>query len=60
MFIANYPVRFSDIDAAGIVYYPRFFYFCHQAFEDFFNTKFSFTYASLINEKKIGFPVVNI
>lgn len=60
MFIANYPVRFSDIDAAGIVYYPRFFYFCHQAFEDFFNEKSSFSYASMINEKKFGFPVVNI
>ena len=60
MFTARYPVRFSDIDAAGIVYYPRFFYFCHQAFEDFFNEKSSFSYAAMINEKKFGFPVVNI
>ena len=30
------PVRFSDIDRAGIVYYPRFFDYWHRAFEDFF------------------------
>lgn len=60
MFIAHYPVRFSDIDAASIVYYPRFFYYCHQAFEDFFNEKFTLSYANLILQRKLGFPAVNI
>ena len=26
-------VRFEEIDAAGIVYFPRFFTFCHDAME---------------------------
>ena len=29
-------VRFSDVDNAGIVYYPRFFHYCHVAREEFF------------------------
>jgi 4-hydroxybenzoyl-CoA thioesterase len=29
-------VRFGDLDAAGIAYYPRLVNFLHEAFEDFF------------------------
>lgn len=60
MFTAHYPVRFSDIDAAGIVYYPRFFYYCHQTFEDLFNQNFAISYAALIKQRGLGFPAVNI
>src|SRR5262249_13069736 len=28
------PVRFADVDHAGIVYYPRFFHMFHVAFEE--------------------------
>ena len=30
------PVRFADVDHAGIVYYPRFFHYFHMAFEELF------------------------
>ncbi len=29
------PVRFQDVDAAGIVFFARFFEYVHAAFEDF-------------------------
>ena len=29
-------VRFGDLDAAGIAYYPNLVNFLHEAFEDFF------------------------
>lgn len=60
MYLAKYEVRFSDVDAARILYYPRFFYFCHQAFEDFFNEKSPWRYSFLISEKNIGFPTVHV
>lgn len=53
------PVRFGDVDHAGIVYYPQFFIYFHEAFEDFFNQN-GFPYHSLLNSLRIGFPTVHI
>ncbi|MCA9507388.1 MAG: acyl-CoA thioesterase [Myxococcales bacterium] len=60
MFTCQHLVRFDDVDGAGIVYYPRFFHFCHKSFEDLFNQKAPLTYPDLINTRKIGFPTVHI
>ena len=35
-FRATIRVCFSDIDNAGIVYYPRFIHYFHLAMEEFF------------------------
>jgi len=51
------PVRFGDVDHAGIVYYPRFFHYCHVAFEELFG---SAGYRRLLDERKIGFPAVHV
>jgi 4-hydroxybenzoyl-CoA thioesterase len=59
-FESRQPVRFADIDRAGIVYYPRFFDFWHRALEDFFNEDFHVPYHRLIDERRVGFPVVNV
>lgn len=53
------PVRFGDVDHAGIVYYPHFFIYFHEAFEDFFNEN-SHKYSELLNDRRIGFPTVHI
>ena len=60
MFTCQHLVRFDDVDGAGIVYYPRYFHFCHKTFEDLFNQHGPITYPVLINEQKIGFPTVHI
>ena len=51
-------VRFSDVDAAGWLYYPRFFEFCHQAFEDWVNAQAPLNYIQMIEEQHFGFPAV--
>lgn len=48
-------VDFADVDAAGVVYYPRFFHYCHQALEDFLGPR---AYAAFLFEQRLGFPAV--
>ena len=53
-------IRFDDVDGAGIVYYPQYFYLCHAAFEDFFDSTAHISYPELILKKRFGFPTVAI
>lgn len=53
-------VRFADVDAAGIVYYPRLLHYCHLTFEDFFPAAGGKTYAQWIQTERIGFPTVHL
>lgn len=56
----RYYVGFDDVDAAQILYYPRYFHLCHVAFEDYFNQKGPVSYPSLIKERRFGFPAVHV
>ena len=59
-FVFSLPVRFSDIDHAGIVYYPRFFDYFHQTFEAWWRaSKGPRAYAELIDRQHVGFPAVS-
>ena len=58
-FRTSVDVRFGDVDHAGIVFYPKFFVFFHEAFEQFFNDA-GFPYHLLIDERRVGFPTVHI
>jgi 4-hydroxybenzoyl-CoA thioesterase len=54
------PVRFSDVDHAGIVYYPRFFHFFHVAFEELWRARLGArAYVELIDGERVGFPAVH-
>jgi 4-hydroxybenzoyl-CoA thioesterase len=54
------PVRFSDVDHAGIVYYPRFFHFFHLAFEELWRARLGArAYVELIDGERVGFPAVH-
>ena len=53
------PVRFEDVDAAGIVFFARFFGMCHEALEQLFEALPGQGYVGLINDRRIGFPVVH-
>lgn len=58
-FSVTFPVRFADVDHAGIVYYPRFYHYFHIAFEEFFRQRMgSGAYLDLISRRRIGFPAV--
>lgn len=53
------PVRFADVDHAGIVYYPRFFHLFHLAFEELWRARIGpRAYSELIDRDRIGFPAV--
>lgn len=56
----GFPVRFGDIDQAGIVYYPRFLHYCHVAMEDFFADHLRLPYPQLLAEHHLGFPTVQL
>ena len=59
MFTYSLPVRFADVDHAGIVYYPRFFHYFHVAFEELWRTRLGpRAYSELIDRDKVGFPAV--
>ncbi len=57
---ARIPVRFSEIDRAGIVYYPRFFHYFHIAFEEFFADHVGVPYHEMIDGRRLGFPTVHV
>jgi len=58
-FTCTTPVRFSDIDHAGIVYYPRFFHLFHLAFEELWRERLGpRAYAQLLDTDRVGFPAV--
>ena len=52
-------VRFGDCDPAGIVYFPRFYDFFHDAMETWFPARLGLRYAELVVGRKIGFPAVH-
>jgi len=58
-FVHSLPIAFADVDHAGIVYYPRYFHFFHQAFEALWRERRGpRAYAELIAERRLGFPAV--
>jgi len=59
MFSFSQPVRFADVDHAGIVYYPRFFHYFHVAFEELWRQRIGpAAYSKIIDDDRIGFPAV--
>jgi 4-hydroxybenzoyl-CoA thioesterase len=52
-------VKFGDCDPAGIVYYPKFFDWFHQAMESWFDEVLGAPYAGVIRDRKIGFPAAH-
>lgn len=59
MHVHRLRVGFGDCDPAGIVYFPRFFHFFHEAMETWFDAVLGLPYAELIGRRKLGFPAVH-
>jgi 4-hydroxybenzoyl-CoA thioesterase len=53
-------LAFGDMDPAGILYYPRFLHYCHQAFEAFMAEVAGMSYAQFLSVEKLGFPAVHV
>ena len=59
-FHAEVKVRFADVDAARLAFYPRIFGMFHVAFERLFEERFGIRYADVIEKDRIGFPTVHV
>lgn len=59
MIVYDRQVRFEDVDAAGIVFFARFFGYCHEAMEALFSG-LPGGYVDLVVKRKIGFPAVHV
>lgn len=53
------PVRFEEVDAAQIVFFPRFLSYCHEAMEFLFDD-LEGGYVRLVRDRKIGVPAVHV
>jgi len=53
-------VRFAHIDAAGIVFYPRYFEMLNGAVEDWFDQDLGCHFAVLHKERGLGVPTVHL
>jgi 4-hydroxybenzoyl-CoA thioesterase len=58
-YVREFPIRFNDIDAADIVYFPRLLHYCHCALEDFVTDRSTRSYRRYVQDG-IVFPVVNV
>jgi 4-hydroxybenzoyl-CoA thioesterase len=59
MVVLDRPIRFEEVDAAGIVFFARYLGFAHDAMERFFGP-LDGGYAHLVGARKIGFPAVRV
>ena len=52
-------VRFGDVDAAGIAYYPRIYDMIHRAFEEMWGGHMGIHYYDLVARDGVGFPLAH-
>lgn len=58
MIVLERPIRFEEVDAAGIVFFAHFYAYAHEAMEHLFDA-LPGGYVDLITKRKIGFPAVH-
>jgi len=57
-FVTRHQVRFGHVDPAGIAYFPRIHNYLHEAFENLWEEYLGVPYYHLIQNERIGFPMV--
>jgi YbgC/YbaW family acyl-CoA thioester hydrolase len=58
-FVHRHRVRFDEVDAAGIVYFARFFTWCHDAMEAML-APLDGGYTALVTARRLGLPAVHV
>ena len=53
-------VDFPMLDMAGIAFYPRIYDLAHRFFEESWEEMCGVDYPTMINDMRIGFPVIDI
>jgi 4-hydroxybenzoyl-CoA thioesterase len=59
MLVYQRPIRFDEVDPAGIVFFARYANFAHEAIETFF-ADLEGGYPGLIMKRRIGLPIVHL
>ncbi len=59
-FILELPVRFAHVDAAGFVFYPRYFEMLNAAVEEWFAARTGVSFADLHITRRRGLPTVTL
>jgi 4-hydroxybenzoyl-CoA thioesterase len=59
MFLHQRPVRLEEVDAAGIVFFPRILGYCHDTLAELLSGLRG-GYAALLMERGIGLPTVHV
>lgn len=59
-FTTRKKVRFAHVDAAGIVFYPRYFELLNASVEDYFAQSIGVDFAEMHIVRKIGVPTVSL
>jgi 4-hydroxybenzoyl-CoA thioesterase len=59
-FRSRQAVRFAHVDAAGIVFYPRYFEMLNAAVEDFFAQAIGVDFAQIHLARRLGIPTVRL
>ena len=60
MQVLELPVRFAHVDAAGIVFYPRYFEMLNAAVEQYFADIVGIDFRQMHLERQIGVPTVHL
>lgn len=58
-FLHRIKVRFDDVDYARILFFPKAFTYSQHAFEAFCEAELGTSLRALIDERKLGFPIVH-
>jgi 4-hydroxybenzoyl-CoA thioesterase len=56
VFTLTVPIRFGDCDAAGIVFYPRYFEMLNRTVEDWFSGPLGRSFKTLHLDDRVGVP----
>ena len=59
-FVSRQRVRFAHVDAAGIVFYPRYFEMLNAAVEEYFGTAIGVDFAEIHLGRRLGVPTVRL
>lgn len=60
VFEFDVPVRFEHVDAAGIVFYPRYFEMMNRTIEEWFGQRLNCNYTQLHFQRRLGIPTAHI
>lgn len=53
-------IRFSHCDPAGIVFFPQYLVLTNALVEDWFNDCLKIDYAHMIEQRRVGLPIVKL